>query len=92
MIVCEALKVANMSKSAKGDNDNHGKMVKQKAGLNKSILVVLTNSIQERAAQKSPPVRAVNSHLERVNSIGSPLFVILKLSFFNPFTAKVDFL
>jgi putative transposase len=38
MIVCEALKVVNMSKSAKGDKDNHGKMVKQKAGLNKSIL------------------------------------------------------
>jgi len=38
MIVCEALKVKNMSKSAKGNNDNHGKMVKQKAGLNKSIL------------------------------------------------------
>lgn len=38
MIVCEALKVKNMSKSAKGDKDNHGRMVKQKTGLNRSIL------------------------------------------------------
>ena len=38
MIVCEALKITNMSKSSKGDRDNHGKMVKQKSGLNRSIL------------------------------------------------------
>jgi putative transposase len=37
-VTVEALKVKNMSKSAKGTADKHGKMVKQKAGLNKSIL------------------------------------------------------
>ena len=37
-VAVEALKVKNMSKSAKGTADKHGKMVKQKAGLNKSIL------------------------------------------------------
>lgn len=37
-VMVEALKVKNMSKSAKGTADKHGKMVKQKSGLNKSIL------------------------------------------------------
>jgi putative transposase len=37
-VTVEALKVKNMSKSAKGTAAKHGKMVKQKAGLNKSIL------------------------------------------------------
>ena len=38
MIVMEDLKISNMSKSAKGDLKNPGKMVKAKSGLNKSIL------------------------------------------------------
>ena len=38
MIVVEDLKVANMSKSAKGSIDEKGKNVKAKSGLNKSIL------------------------------------------------------
>jgi putative transposase len=38
MIVIEDLQVANMSKSAKGDLVNQGKNVKQKSGLNRSIL------------------------------------------------------
>lgn len=38
MVICEALNVANMSKSAKGDSENHGKNVAAKSGLNKSIL------------------------------------------------------
>ncbi len=38
MIVLEDLKIANMTKSAKGDAHNHGKNVKQKSGLNRSIL------------------------------------------------------
>ncbi|WP_210499361.1 RNA-guided endonuclease InsQ/TnpB family protein [Vibrio crassostreae] len=38
MVICEALKVKNMSKSAKGDSENHGKNVAAKSGLNKSIL------------------------------------------------------
>lgn len=38
MIVLEDLRIKNMTKSAKGDTDNHGKQVRQKAGLNRSIL------------------------------------------------------
>ena len=38
MIVVEDLKVANMSKSAKGTIENKGTNVKVKSGLNKSIL------------------------------------------------------
>jgi putative transposase len=37
-VVVEALKVKNMSASAKGDAQKHGKNVRQKAGLNRSIL------------------------------------------------------
>ena len=38
MVVIEDLKVANMSKSAKGTVDQHGKQVRQKSGLNRAIL------------------------------------------------------
>ncbi|WP_457858458.1 RNA-guided endonuclease InsQ/TnpB family protein [Psychrobacter pulmonis] len=38
MIVCEDLKVVNMSKSASGTVENKGRQVKAKSGLNKSIL------------------------------------------------------
>ena len=38
MIAIEDLKVSNMSKSAKGHSETHGKNVKAKSGLNKSIL------------------------------------------------------
>lgn len=38
IVVVEKLKVKNMSKSSKGNIDKHGKKVKQKSGLNKSIL------------------------------------------------------
>ena len=38
MIVCEDLKVANMSRSASGTLENKGRNVKVKSGLNKSIL------------------------------------------------------
>ena len=38
MIVIEDLKVKNLSKSAKGNAKQHGKQVKAKSGLNKSIL------------------------------------------------------
>lgn len=37
-IVIEDLSVKNMTASAKGDAENHGKNVKQKSGLNRSIL------------------------------------------------------
>ncbi|SIO39176.1 RNA-guided endonuclease InsQ/TnpB family protein [Nitrosomonas cryotolerans] len=38
MVVVENLKIGNMSKSAKGSVEKHGKNVKAKSGLNKSIL------------------------------------------------------
>lgn len=38
LIFIEDLKVVNMSKSAKGDSEHPGRMVKQKSGLNRSIL------------------------------------------------------
>jgi len=38
--VAEDLKLKNMTKSAKGNADNHGKNVKQKSGLNRSLLDV----------------------------------------------------
>ena len=38
MIVLENLQIKNMTKSAKGDVDNPGSMVKQKSGLNRVIL------------------------------------------------------
>lgn len=38
MIVIEDLQIRNMSKSAKGTSEKHGKRVKAKSGLNKSIL------------------------------------------------------
>ena len=38
MIAIEDLQVRNMSKSAKGNSEQHGKRVKQKSGLNRSIL------------------------------------------------------
>ncbi|MBC0234893.1 transposase, partial [Escherichia coli] len=37
MIVIEDLKVSNMSKSAKGTTEQHGRNVKAKSGLNRSI-------------------------------------------------------
>ena len=39
-IAVENLKLKNMTKSSKGDQENHGKMVKQKSGLNRVILDV----------------------------------------------------
>ena len=38
LIVVEDLKTKNMSKSSRGNEINHGKMVKQKSGLNRTIL------------------------------------------------------
>ena len=38
IVYVEDLKVANMSKSAKGNTEKHGKNVKQKSGLNRAIL------------------------------------------------------
>lgn len=38
LIVVEDLKTKNMSKSSKGNKINHGKMIKQKSGLNRTIL------------------------------------------------------
>lgn len=38
MIVIEDLQIRHMSKSAKGNSEQHGRQVRQKSGLNRSIL------------------------------------------------------
>tara|TARA_B100000700_G_scaffold311500_2_gene393862 strand:- start:261047 stop:262285 length:1239 start_codon:yes stop_codon:yes gene_type:complete len=53
MIVVEDLKVSNMSRSAKGDAENHGKNVRQKAGLNRSILDQGWGEIRRQLEYKS---------------------------------------
>ena len=52
-IAIEDLKLKNMTGSAKGDAENHGKMVKQKAGLNRAILNVSMYKIREQLEYKS---------------------------------------
>ncbi|MAD46580.1 MAG: transposase [Oceanospirillaceae bacterium] len=52
MVICEALKVNNMSASAKGTADEPGRMVKQKAGLNRSILDQGWGVIRQQLAYK----------------------------------------
>jgi len=52
MVVVEALKIANMSKSAKGTADQHGKNVAQKSGLNRSILDQGWGEIRRQLAYK----------------------------------------
>ncbi|PAZ27593.1 hypothetical protein APX81_00290, partial [Escherichia coli] len=42
MIVIEDLKVSNMSKSAKGTTEQHGRNVKAKSGLNRSSIGIKT--------------------------------------------------
>ena len=52
-IAIEDLKIKNMSSSAKGDADSHGKKVKQKAGLNRAILNVSMYKLREQLEYKS---------------------------------------
>ena len=52
MIVLEDLKSRNMSKSAKGNSEEHGKMVKQKSGLNRSILDMAWGEFQRQLEYK----------------------------------------
>ncbi len=53
LIAVEDLKVKNMSKSAKGNEINHGKNVKAKAGLNKTILNASFYQFQSMLKYKS---------------------------------------
>lgn len=53
MIVVEDLKVSNMSRSAKGDAENHGKNVRAKSGLNRSILDQGWGEIRRQLEYKS---------------------------------------
>ena len=44
-LVCiEDLQVRKMSRSSKGNSEQHGKMVRQKSGLNRAILAILSLS------------------------------------------------
>ena len=52
-IAIEDLKLKNMTGSAKGDAESHGKKVKQKAGLNRAILNVSMYKIREQLEYKS---------------------------------------
>jgi len=53
MISLEALKIKNMTKSAKGTKDNPGKNVAQKAGLNKAILEQGWGLFRQRLTDKA---------------------------------------
>lgn len=53
LIAVEDLKIKNMSKSAKGNEINHGKNVKAKAGLNKTILNASFYQFQSMLEYKS---------------------------------------
>lgn len=52
LIVMEDLRIKNMTKSAKGTQDNHGSMVKQKSGLNRSILENNWGQLKEMISYK----------------------------------------
>ena len=52
-IAIEDLKVANMTKSSKGDADNPGKKVKQKSGLNRVILNVAPFRVRQMLNYKA---------------------------------------
>ena len=66
MIVLEDLKVANMSKSAKGTTDEPGRNVKAKSGLNKSILdqgwSMFANMLEYKQAWRGGEVVYVTPH------------------------------
>jgi putative transposase len=52
IIVLEDLKIKNMTKSSKGNSEQHGKMVKQKSGLNRVILNQGWGMFKERLKYK----------------------------------------
>jgi putative transposase len=52
-LVFENLKTTNMTRSAKGTADKHGKRVKQKSGLNRSILNIGWHKIQSFTEYKA---------------------------------------
>lgn len=64
LIVLENLKVKNMTKSAKGTTVNYGSMVKQKSGLNRSILENNWGQLKEMISYKS---NLYGKHLVLVN-------------------------
>ncbi|HIF9186491.1 TPA: RNA-guided endonuclease InsQ/TnpB family protein [Photobacterium damselae] len=53
IIAIENLKVANMTKSSKGNAEKHGEMVKQKAGLNRVILNVSPHRVRQMLEYKT---------------------------------------
>lgn len=73
MIVIEDLKVGNMSKSAKSTSDQHGRKVRAKSGLNRSILdqgwYEMRRQLEYkqlwRGGQDQPAVRLLRSYSKR---------------------------
>jgi transposase len=61
LIRVEALKIRNMTQSAKGTRDHPGRRVRQKAGLNRSILNQGWGRLVARLEQKAP------GRVEKVN-------------------------
>lgn len=66
VLVFENLKTKNMTRSAKGTAEQHGKMVAQKSGLNKSILSVGWHAVQSfteyKAERKGKAVFYISPH------------------------------
>lgn len=82
MIAIEDLKVSNMSKSAKGTAEQHGRNVKAKSGLNRAILDQGWHEMRRQLEYKQlwrggqvlsciyqPAVRVLWSHRERKPSV-----------------------
>lgn len=52
-IAMEDLNISNMTRSSKSDSENHGKMVKQKSGLNREILNMSLHELKTQLQYKS---------------------------------------
>ncbi len=54
LIVIEDLKIRNMTRSAKGNQDDHGRNVRAKSGLNRSLLDIAPGTIRRKLEYKGP--------------------------------------
>jgi putative transposase len=96
VVVLEDLKIANMSKSSKGDMENPGRNVQAKSGLNKSILdqgwYEFRRQLEYKQLWRGGQVIAVNprntsrscplcNHTEKDNRKTQAVFVCVKCGF-----------